>query len=144
MKNLQTFEEFLNESKQPSVTRTTDPKALLAFNESKGPYKVGMTIYNGSKDGECAVFPHLGDKGLNMVVAGPGYRSEWSKQLNINEDLYGKMNFSISKDEFIDLAKKSGFKKSRGDDYEKDARSPEEALKESVSFFKNVIDKLNK
>jgi len=144
MKNLQTFEEFLNEAKQPSVTRTTDPKALLAFNEAKGPYKVGLAIYSGNEDNESIVFPHLGDKGLKMVVAGPGYRAEWAKQLKIDEDLYGKMVFNISKDELIDLAKKSGFKKAKGDDYEKDARSPEEALKESVSFFKLIVDKLIK
>ena len=148
MKNLHTFAEFLNESvneaKQPNVTRTTDPKAMVAFNEANGPYKVGMSIYKGKGNNDCIVFPSLGDKGLNMLVAGPGFRAQWSKELGIDEELYGQMNFDISKDEFIDLAKKSGFKKTRGEDFEKDARKPEDALKEMVNFFKPLVDKLSK
>ena len=143
MKHLHTFESFLNEAKRPNVTYNEDPKAMVAFNESKGPYKVGMAIYKGKNDGASTVFPHLGDKGLNMVVAGPGYRAEWSKQLGIDEDLYGQMEFNIGKDELVDLAKKAGFKKAKGDDYEKDARTPEDALKEMVSFFKPLIDKIS-
>ena len=148
MKNLITFEEFLNENvneaKKIEVTRTTDPNDMVAFNESKGPYKVGMSIYKGQSDNECIVFPSLGDKGLNMLVAGPGYRAEWSKQLGIDEELYAQMNFDMNKDEFIDLAKKSGFKKTRGEDFEKDARKPEDALKEIVNFLKPLVDKLSK
>jgi hypothetical protein len=144
MKHVKTFEIFVNEARQPTVTYTTDPKAMVAFNESKGPYKVGMAIYNGKDDGASIVFPHLGDKGLNMVVAGPGYRAEWAKQLGIDEKLYGQMDFNVGKDELVNLAKKSGFKKSRGDDYEKDARTPEEALKEIVNFLKPLVDKLAK
>lgn len=142
MKHIKTFESFINEARNPVVTRTTDPKAMVAFNEAKGPFKVGMAIYNGKSKDESIVFPHLGDKGLNMVVAGPGFRAEWAKQLGIDEDLYGQMNFNIGEDELVDLAKKAGFRKTRGNDYEKDARTPEEALKELVNFFKPLVDKL--
>jgi hypothetical protein len=142
MKHIHTFESFLNEAKNPVVTYTTDPKAMVAFNEAKGPFKVGMAIYKGKDDDTSTVFPHLGDKGLNMVVAGPGFRAEWANQLGIDEDLYGQMEFSVGKDELVDLAKKTGFKKSRGDDYEKDAKTPEEALKELVNFFKPLVEKL--
>ena len=45
MKHVKTFQGFLNEAKKVDVTYTTDPKSLLAFNESKGPYKVGMAIF---------------------------------------------------------------------------------------------------
>jgi len=144
MKHIKTFESFVNEARQPAVTYTTDPKAMVAFNESKGPYKAGVAIYGGSKDGESIVFPHLGDKGLNMLVAGPGFRAEWAKQLGIDEKLYEQMNFNVGKDELVDLAKKAGFKKSRRDDYEKDARTPEEALKEIVNFLKPLVEKLAK
>jgi len=144
MKHIKTFESFVNEARQPAVTYTTDPKAMVAFNESKGPYKAGVAIYGGSKDGESIVFPHLGDKGLNMLVAGPGFRAEWAKQLGIDEKLYEQMNFNVGKDEFIDLAKKAGFKKTRGNDYEKDARTPEDALKEMVSLLKPLVEKLAK
>ena len=151
MKHIPTFEEFVNESslhineaKNPVVTRTTDPKAMVAFNEAKGPYKVGMGIYKGRDEGTSIAFPHLGDKGLNMVVAGPGFRAEWAKGLGISEDLYGQMDFNISEDELLALAKKAGFKKARGNDYEKDARTPEQALKEMISFFKPIIDRLIK
>jgi hypothetical protein len=144
MEHLHTFESFLNEAKRPNVTYNEDPKAMVAFNESKGPYKVGMAIYKGKDHGTSIIFPHLGDKGLNMVVAGPGYRAEWAKQLGIDEKLYGQMDFNVGKDELVNLAKKSGFKKSRGDDYEKDARTPEEALKEIVNFLKPLVDKLAK
>ena len=144
MKHIKTFESFVNEAKNPVVTRTTDPKAMVAFNEAKGPFKVGMAIYRDGDDEHSTVFPHLGDKGLNMVVAGPGYRAEWAKQLGIDEDLYGQMKFNIGEDELVALAKKAGFKKTRGNDYEKDARTPEEALKEIVSFLKPLIDKLAK
>lgn len=142
MKHIKTFESFINEARNPVVTRTTDPKAMVAFNEAKGPFKVGMAIYSGKSKDESIVFPHLGDKGLNMVVAGPGFRAEWAKQLGIDEDLYGQMNFNIGEDELLALAKKAGFKKTRGNDYEKDARTPEEALKELVNFFKPLVDKL--
>lgn len=142
MKHIKTFESFVNEARNPVVTRTTDPKAMVAFNEAKGPFKVGMAIYDGKSKDESIVFPHLGDKGLNMVVAGPGFRAEWAKQLGIDEDLYGQMNFNIGEDELVALAKKAGFKKTRGNDYEKDARTPEEALKEMISFLKPLVDKL--
>jgi|688.fasta_scaffold711711_2 hypothetical protein len=144
MKHLHTFESFLNEAKRPNVTYNADPKAMVAFNESKGPYKVGVAIYKGKTADESIIFPQLGDKGLNMVVAGPGFRAEWAKQLGISEDLYGQMNFNVNTDELIALAKKAGFKKTRGDDYEKDARTPEDALKELVAFLKPHIDKLAK
>lgn len=144
MKHIKTFESFVNEARNPVVTRTTDPKAMVAFNEAKGPFKVGMAIYSGKNDETSIVFPHLGDKGLNMVVAGPGFRAEWAKQLGIDEDLYGQMDFNIGEDELLALAKKAGFKKTRGNDYEKDARTPEEALKEMISFFKPLVDKLAK
>lgn len=144
MKHIKTFESFVNEAKNPVVTRTEDPKALVAFNESKGPYKVGIAIYKGKDDSTSIVYPHLGDKGLNMVVAGPGFRAGWAKGLGIDEDLYGKMDFNIGEDELLALAKKAGFKKTRGNDYEKDARTPEDALKEMISFFKPLVDKLAK
>lgn len=144
MKNIKTFESFINEAKKVEVTRTTDPMAMVAFNEAKGPFKVGMAIYKGKSNDDCIVFPHLGDKGLNMVVAGPGFRAKWSKELGIDEELYGQMEFNIGEDELVALAKKAGFKKTRGNDYEKDARTPEEALKEMVSFFKPLVDKLSK
>lgn len=144
MKHIKTFEGFVNEAKNPVVTRTTDPKAMVAFNEAKGPFKVGMAIYKGSNDETSIVFPHLGDKGLNMVVAGPGFRAGWAKGLGIDEDLYGQMNFNIGEAELLALAKKAGFKKARGNDYEKDARTPEDALKEMISFFKPLVDKLAK
>ena len=144
MKHIQTFENFLHEGRNPVVTRTTDPKAMVAFNEAKGPFKVGLAIYKGANHETSIVFPHLGDKGLNMVVAGPGFRAEWAKQLGIDEDLYGKMDFNIGEDELLALAKKAGFKKARGNDYEKDARTPEEALKEMISFLKPLVEKLAK
>jgi hypothetical protein len=143
MEHLHTFESFLNEAKRPNVTYNEDPKAMVAFNESKGPYKVGMAIYKGKDHGTSIIFPHLGDKGLNMVVAGPGFRAEWSKQLGIAEDLYGQMDFNIGEDEFLVLAKKAGFKKAKGNDYEKDARTPEDALKEMEGFFKPLVDKIS-
>lgn len=142
MKNLHTFEEFVNEAKKVDVTYTTDPKSLLAFNESKGPYKVGMAIFGPKDDTECVVFPHLGDRGLNMTVSGPGFRAKWAKELGIDESLYKQMNFNIGKDEFVDLAKKSGFKKTRGEDYEMDVKNPEEALKIIIKFFKPIVDKI--
>lgn len=144
MKNIQTFESFINEARNPTVTRTTDPMAMVAFNEAKGPFKVGMAIYKGKSKDESIVFPHLGDKGLNMVVAGPGFRAKWAKELGIDEELYGQMEFNISEDEFVALAKKAGFRKTRGNDYEKDARRPEDALEEMVRFFKPLVDKLSK
>ena len=144
MKHIHTFESFLNEGRSPEVTYNEDPKAMVTFNESKGPYKARVSIYPGKNDSEAIVFPGLGDRGLNMLVAGPGFRAEWAKQLGINEDHYGQMNFDANADELIDLAKKSGFKKTRGDDYEKDVRTPEDALKELVAFFKPLVDKLQK
>jgi len=142
--HIPTFENFLNEGRSPEVTYNEDPKAMLAFKESKGPYKARVSIYPGKNDSEAIIFPGLGDRGLNMLVAGPGFRAEWAKQLGINEDHYGQMNFNSNADELITLAKKAGFKKTRGDDYEKDVRTPEDALKELVAFFKPFIDKLQK
>jgi hypothetical protein len=140
MKNIPTFEEFVNESF--NVTRTLDPSSMVSFNESTGPYKAGFHIFYGEEDGQSAVFPHLGDKGLKMLVSGPGFISKWAKSLKINEKHWSKMHFNIPKEEMIKLAKNGGFKKS-GDAYEKDVRTPEDALKELVDFFRPIIDKIN-
>ena len=72
---------------------------MVAFNESKGPYKARLVFYRGKNDSESIVFPGLGDRALNMLVAGPGFRAEWAKQLGINEDYYGQMNFDANADE---------------------------------------------
>ena len=144
MKHLHTFESFLSEARSPEVTYNEDPKAMVAFNESTGPYKARLVIYRGKNDSESIVFPGLGDRGLNMLVAGPGFRAEWAKQLGIDETQYEQMNFDANQDELIDLAKKAGFKKARGDDYEKDARTPEDALKELVTFLTPLVDKIQK
>ena len=144
MKHIKTFESFLSEARSPEVTYNEDPKAMVAFNESKGPYKARLVFYRGKNDSESIVFPGLGDRALNMLVAGPGFRAEWAKQLGIDEGLYDQMTIDANSDELIDLAKKAGFKKARGDAYEKDARTPEDALKELVAFFKPLVDKLQK
>ncbi len=144
MKHIRLFEEFLTEAKKPDVTYNEDPNAMVAFKESKGPYKVGMAIYTHDTDGASIVFPQLGDKSLNMLVSGPGFRAAWAKGLGIDEKFYEKIVFDIDENDMIALAKKAGFKKTRGNDYEKDARTPEDALKEMINFFKPLIEKLVK
>jgi hypothetical protein len=63
--------------------------------------------------------------------------------LDLDSALSGQNNFNIGEDEFLVLAKKAGFKKAKGNDYEKDARTPEDALKEMVGFFKPLVDKIS-
>ena len=142
--HIPTFENFLNEGRSPEVTYNEDPKAMLAFKESKGPYKARVTIYPGKNDSEAIIFPGLGDRGLNMLVAGPGFRAEWAKQLGLDEDLYSQVTIDRNPNDLIALAKRLGFRKSRGDDYEKDVRLPEDALKSLISFFTPLVDKIQK
>jgi hypothetical protein len=144
MKHIKTFESFISEARSPEFTYNDDPKAMVAFNESKGPYVARLVFYPGKNDSEAIVFPNLGDRGINMLVSGPGFRAEWAKELGIDEGHYDQMNFDANADELIALAKKAGFKKARGDSYEKPARKPEDALKELVTFLKPLVDKLQK
>jgi len=142
--HIPTFENFLNEGRSPEVTYNEDPKAMLAFKESKGPYKARLVIYGSKNNTESIVFPGLGDRGLNMLVAGPGFRAEWAKQLGLDEDLYSQVTIDRNPNDLIALAKRLGFKKTRGDDYEKDVRLPEDALKSLISFFTPLVDKIQK
>jgi hypothetical protein len=150
MKHIKTFESFLNESNPNTdqMTYNEDPKSLLKFNESKGPYEAFIKVSDGTKDDQCGVRVGLIDKKLDttwMTAEGPGFYVQFEKELGLSKNAQGPDNFNMSKNELVDLLKKNGFKLlGNGNHFVKKTRTPETGVKDVVAFFEPLVDKFNK
>jgi hypothetical protein len=149
MKNrVPTLDEYITEQSQYAdvnegeLTRTTDPKAYIAFNETTGPYVARVAIYsNDGNHDETKIFPGIGDKGKKLLCAGPQFRKDIADAfVEMKDENFESVTFGIPDTDSMNIAKKHGFKKKgSSNDFEMEINNPADASKYIIKFLKELM-----